>query len=73
MVVTDAWSGYNGLGALGYDHLPVAQADDPKVAEEYLPIIHLFSAISKRGCTARITGQSAQASANLPQRVHVSL
>jgi hypothetical protein len=41
MVITDAWGGYNGLGALGYDHLPVAQADDPKVAEEYLPIIHL--------------------------------
>ncbi len=26
---------------MGYDHLPVSQADDPKVAEEYLPIIHL--------------------------------
>lgn len=41
MVITDAWGGYNGLKGLGYDHLPVVEANDPAVAEEYLPIVHL--------------------------------
>ncbi len=41
MIVTDDWAAYDKLGELGYDHLPVAERDDPKVAEEYLPLIHL--------------------------------
>lgn len=41
MVITDAWGGYNGLPALGYQHLPVVEGNDPNVAEEYLPIVHL--------------------------------
>lgn len=41
MVVTDAAPAYNSLFARGYEHLPVVEADDPKVAEEYLPIVHL--------------------------------
>jgi len=41
MVITDAWAGYNTLAARGYEHLPVVEANDPAVAEEYLPIIHL--------------------------------
>lgn len=41
MVITDAWGGYNSLGSLGYQHLPVVEGNDPKVAEEYLPIVHL--------------------------------
>jgi transposase-like protein len=44
MVVTDDWSGYADLGKRGYDHLAVAQRGDPKVSEEYLPIIHLIFA-----------------------------
>lgn len=40
-VITDAWGGYNGLQGLGYDHLPVVEANNPAVAEEYLPIVHL--------------------------------
>jgi hypothetical protein len=41
MVITDAWGGYNALGARGYQHLPVVEANNPAVAEEYLPIVHL--------------------------------
>jgi transposase-like protein/predicted RNA-binding Zn-ribbon protein involved in translation (DUF1610 family) len=42
MVITDDWSAYDGLGALGFEHLPVAERGDPKVAEEYLPLVHLI-------------------------------
>lgn len=44
MVITDAWQGYARLNEVGYDHLPVASSDDPAVAEEYLPLIHLVFA-----------------------------
>ena len=40
-VTTDDWSGYASLGKRGYQHLAVAERGDPKVAEEYLPIVHL--------------------------------
>ena len=40
-VTTDDWSGYVSLGKRGYQHLAVAERGDPKVAEEYLPIVHL--------------------------------
>lgn len=40
-VITDAWQGYAGLRARDYDHQPVAERNDPAVAEEYLPLIHL--------------------------------
>jgi len=40
-VTTDDWSGYANLGEHGYRHLAVAERGDPKVAEEYLPIVHL--------------------------------
>lgn len=42
MIVTDDWSAYDGLEALGYQHLPVAERGEAKVAEEYLPIVHLI-------------------------------
>ncbi len=42
MVVTDAWSGYAGLAAAGYQHLAVAERGEPNVAEDYLPIVHLI-------------------------------
>lgn len=40
-VITDAWQGYAGLKARDFDHQPVAERNDPAVAEEYLPLIHL--------------------------------
>jgi hypothetical protein len=61
MVITDAAPGYNSkLGALGYAHLPVVEAGNPKVAEEYLPIVHLVFSNLKAGCKARITGASSR-------------
>jgi hypothetical protein len=41
MVVTDAWGGYASLQERGFDHLPVAERNEAKVAEEYMPLIHL--------------------------------
>jgi len=41
MVITDGAPSYSSLGARGYQHLPVVEANDPAVAEEYLPISHL--------------------------------
>lgn len=40
-VVTDAWSGYASLQERGFDHLPVAERDEARIAEEYMPMIHL--------------------------------
>jgi ISXO2-like transposase domain len=41
MVVTDAWQGYASLTERDFDHLPVAERDEARVAEEYMPLIHL--------------------------------
>ena len=40
-IITDDWSGYVSLGKRGYKHLAVTERGDPKVAEEYLPMVHL--------------------------------
>lgn len=41
MTITDAWGGYASLTDRGFDHLPVAERNEAKVAEEYMPLIHL--------------------------------
>ena len=41
LIVTDDWSGYGSLRTRGYDHHAIAECDDPEVAEEFMPIIHL--------------------------------
>src|ERR1700690_1767009 len=41
IVITDAAPAYTKLGMSGYAHLPVVEAGNPEVAEEYLPIVHL--------------------------------
>lgn len=40
-VVTDGWRGYAKL-IEEYEHIAAVEDDDPKVAEEYLPLVHLI-------------------------------
>ena len=66
-VVTDAAPSYARLTGLGYEHLPVVEANDPAVAEEYLPIIHLvFSNLKSwlQGCHHGVSPQHLQAYVN---------
>ena len=67
MVITDAWQGYASLTKRGFGHLAVAEAGEPKIAEEYLPIIHLvFSNLKAwlRGCHHGVSPQHLQAYLN---------
>lgn len=41
LVITDDWSGYNGLKGAGFDHHAIAQCGDPEVSEEFMPMVHL--------------------------------
>jgi transposase-like protein len=40
-IITDDWKGYAGLGERGYAHLAIAERGDPRVADVFLPIVHL--------------------------------
>lgn len=43
-IITDDWSGYASLGQRGYAHLAVTERGDPRVADVFLPIVHLVFA-----------------------------
>ena len=67
MVITDAAPSYARLGGLGYEHLPVVEANDPAVAEAYLPIVHLvFSNLKSwlQGCHHGVSPKHLQAYLN---------
>jgi len=67
MVVTDAAPGYASLTKKGFEHLPVVEAGNPEVAEEYLPIVHLvFSNLKSwlTGCHHGVSPQHLQAYLN---------
>lgn len=67
IVITDAAPSYGGLEKLGYAHLPVVEANNPEIAEEYLPIIHLvFSNLKSwlRGTHHGVSPQHLQAYLN---------
>jgi len=67
MVITDAAPSYARLTGIGYDHLPVVEGNDPAVAEEYLPIVHLvFSNLKAwlKGCHHGVSPQHLQAYLN---------
>lgn len=67
VIVTDAAPSYASLTKKGYEHLPVVEANDPQVAEEYLPIVHLvFSNLKNwlRGCHHGVSPQHLQAYLN---------
>jgi transposase-like protein len=47
-VLTDAWSGYSGLPALGYDHVVFNQSASPYPAHVLLPGVHRAASLLKR-------------------------
>lgn len=67
MVVTDGWNGYAKLDKLGFQHLSCAENDDPQVAEDYLPMVHMvFSNLKTwlRGTHHGVSPQHLQAYLN---------
>ena len=67
MIITDAAPSYTKLTEIGYEHLPVVEAGNPAVAEEYLPIVHLiFSNLKSwlRGCHHGVSPKHLQAYLN---------
>jgi transposase-like protein len=67
MVITDGWNGYSKLAERGYEHLAATEDGDAKVAEEYLPIVHLvFSNLKSwlRGCHHGVSDKHLQAYLN---------
>ena len=67
MVITDAAPSYARLTGIGYDHLPVVEGNNPDVAEEYLPIVHLvFSNLKAwlKGCHHGVSPRHLQAYLN---------
>jgi transposase-like protein len=66
-IITDDWTGYAKLGKRGYLHTAVAERGDMKVAETFLPIIHLaFSNLKTwlRGIHYGVSPQHLQAYLN---------
>lgn len=41
LVRTDGWTGYDGLAAMGYRHVPVVLDGDPDLTDAHLPMVHL--------------------------------
>jgi transposase-like protein len=67
MILTDGAPSYATLTKRGYEHLPVVEADNPEVAEDYLPIIHLvFSNLKSwlQGCHHGVSAKHLQAYLN---------
>lgn len=67
MIITDAAPSYARLTERGFQHLPVVEGNDPAVAEEYLPIVHLvFSNLKSwlRGCHHGVSAKHLQAYLN---------
>lgn len=63
-VLTDGWSGYTGLHALGYDHIVLNQSASPDPAHVLLPGLHRVASLLKRWLLGTYHG--AVANAQLP-------
>lgn len=48
LILTDGWSGYNGVKALGYEHRRVLQTVKGKKTGVFLPMVHLIISNLKR-------------------------
>lgn len=67
MVVTDGWNAYASLAKRGYEHLAAAENDNPQVAEDYLPMVHMvFSNLKTwlKGTHHGVSGKHLQAYLN---------
>jgi len=47
-IYTDGWSGYNGLEALGYNHIRTLQTSKGHKTGKWLPLVHLIVSNLKR-------------------------
>jgi len=56
-VKTDGWNGYNGLGALGYDHKVVRESED--VGTNLLPLCHRVASLLKRWLGGTLQGAAS--------------
>jgi len=67
-VYTDGWSGYSGLGLLGYDHRRVLQTHRGVKTGKWLPLVHLMVSNLKRWLLGtykgRVTSKHLQAYLN---------
>lgn len=63
-VLTDGWSGYTDLAALGYDHVVINQSASPDPAHVLLPGPHRVASLVKRWLLG--TYQGGVANAQLP-------
>jgi len=60
-VLTDGWSGYSGLSALGFDHVVINQSASPDPAHVLMPAVHLVASLVKRWLLGTYHGAVAQA------------
>lgn len=60
-ILTDGWSGYSRLTALGFDHVVINQSASPDPAHVLMPAVHLVASLVKRWLLGTYQGAISQA------------